>query len=509
MVIMFVKLVGIALAFYLAYRSFHRRAIQLGDEPTLPRYFTPRGVYWVGILSYCCLVTLVFWLLIEWWLPVAPLLQVLITGFSQGDFAGMIASLDGRTLLPWMVAFVFLLLINWENRLNPLLIIRDTIHDAFSIPRKVVEVFNMLRSSRLSKMDKTLKEQIVSRLWVPSIELGDFDKSDSTVEYKWAQNCVLFDKINGYANDNSFQRFFTEPSLKWGDICLSFNRNSEKVAAWRNTPPHYTKTVTLLQELDTLNRLLCRLLSCIVIFGSRSESEILDEVVKLGAAPNQEKLKHTYKYMLTFTAAVVLAVMVGREFAVFLHNNFLYPDDKLEHFAFDTLRWIVYVVPLYIFPVVLVFISRITAVRMRTSNEDRYYGFYILMMFIGFIVSTSVSAFILGLSADGEFSFLSSFVENMRWGILPALMCGFVAFRMDMPVDDSEPKSVMVRDSLVRLLVWAAIAMVVMLYATDNLTVQDANLRFTIVVATMFVVGFMGAVSRFKLVKAEKESVAL
>ncbi|MEM7281218.1 MAG: hypothetical protein AAF438_06290, partial [Pseudomonadota bacterium] len=329
MISVFVQVFGIALAFYLAYRSFHRRAIQLGDEPTLPRYFTPRGVYWLGILSYCLLVAIVFWLLISWWLPISPLLEVLDTGFHKGDLASMMSSLDGGTLLPWMVAFVFLLFINWENRLNPLLILRDAIYDAFSIPRKVVEVFNMLRASRLSKMDNQLKEKIVSRLWVPSIELGDFDKSDSTVEYKWAQNCVLFDRINGYANDDSFQRFFTEPSLKWGDICLSFNRSSEKVAAWRNTPPHYTKTVTLLEELDTLNRLLCRLLSCIVIFGSRNESEILNAVTRLGAVPRQEKLKHTYKYMLTFTAAVVIAVMLGREFAVFLHNNFLYPNDPL------------------------------------------------------------------------------------------------------------------------------------------------------------------------------------
>ena len=29
-------------------------------------------------------------------------------------------------------------------------------------------------------------------------------------------------------------------------------------------------------------------------------------------------------------------------------------------------------------------------------------------------------------------------MEHTRWGILPALMCGFVAYRMDTPVSESE-----------------------------------------------------------------------
>lgn len=501
---MIVQIIGILIASILAYRSFHRRSIQLGDEPTLPRYFTRQGIYWLGILSYCLSVALLFWLMIRWWLPVQPLVDLIGDHLNRGDMAGLFAGLDGIILLPWIAAIAFLLLITWESRLNPLLLFRDTVYDAFAIPRKAVEVFNMLRASRLSQMDTSLKEQIVSRLWVPSIELGDFDRSEATVEYKWAQNCVLFDTINAYANDDSYQRFFTEPSLKWGDICLSFNRSSEQVASWRKTPPHYTKTVKLLSDLDSLNRLLCRLLACILVYGSRSEQETLDAVTRLGALPRAARLKHTYKYMLTFAAAIVIAVMVGREFAVFLHNNFFFPTDKLKHFEFDTFRWIIYVVPLYLLPILLVFVGRITAVRTRASEEDRYYGFYLLMMAIGFLVSTAVSALILGLSADSEnFNFLSSFVENMRWGLLPALMCGYVAYRMDTSVSDEEPKSIMVRDAVVRLLGWAVIAMVIMLYATDNLTVQEPNLRFTIVVATMFVVGFMGAVARFKLVSSE------
>ena len=37
-----VQFLGTGAAFFLAYRSFQKRRIQLGDEPTLPQYFSPQ-----------------------------------------------------------------------------------------------------------------------------------------------------------------------------------------------------------------------------------------------------------------------------------------------------------------------------------------------------------------------------------------------------------------------------------------------------------------------------------
>jgi len=41
-----VQFLGTGAAFFLAYRSFQKRRIQLGDEPTLPQYFSRRSTYW-------------------------------------------------------------------------------------------------------------------------------------------------------------------------------------------------------------------------------------------------------------------------------------------------------------------------------------------------------------------------------------------------------------------------------------------------------------------------------
>ena len=45
----------------------------------------------------------------------------------------------------------------------------------------------------------------------------------------------------------------------------------------------------------------------------------------------------------------------------------------------------------------------------------------------------------------------------MRWGILPALMAGFVAYQMDTPVSDDEPKRKMAARAVGRFSVWAMV----------------------------------------------------
>jgi len=499
-----VQFLGTGAAIFLAYLSFQKRRIQLGAEPTLPQYFIRRSTYWIGIASYCTFMAALYWLLTWQWLPLEPLVTLIVKNLRSRELVNLLNGLDGNTIIPLIAAGLFLFFIAWESRFNPLLILRDSIHDAFAIPTKAVEVYNALVTSRLSAVDDRLKAQIANRLLVPSIDPGDFEKSSTTVEYKWAHNCLLFDQIQSYANQSSFRRFFNEPSLKWGEICITYNATSEKVAVWKEAEPHYTKTVNLIKELDHLTGLLCRLLASLVVFGSASENEIWATVKRLGGNVHEARLKHTYKYILLFTAATAIGVMLGREISVSLHNAFLFPDEPLAHFDYTTLRWIAYAILIYVLPIALVFISRTLAFRHHRDQSDRYYGFYMAVMTMGFIVSTTASALILELTYyKDNFSFLESFIQHMRWGILPALMCGFVAYRMDTPVSESETLGKLVIAAVLRFIGWGLVAVIIMLYATGDMTIQETNLRFTLVGTAFFVAGLLGASARFKTARPD------
>ncbi len=500
-----VQFLGTGAAFYLAYRSFQKRRIQLGAEPTLPEYFSRRSTYWLGIASYCTVMALLYLLLTWQWLPLEPLVTLIVKNLRSQEIVNLLNGLDRNTLIPLIAAGIFLFFIAWESKFNPLLFFRDSIHDAFAIPTKAVEVYNALLTSRLSAVDDSLKDRIANRLLVASIDPGDFDKSSATVEYKWAHNSLLFDQIQSYANQSSYRRFFNEPSLKWGTICISYNGMSEKIAVWKEAEPHYTKTVKLIKELDQLTGFLCRLLACLVVFGSASENELWSTVKQLGGNVHEARLKHTYKYVLLFTAATTVGVILGRELSVFLHNAFVYPGQPLEHFDDTTLRWIAYVIPLYVLPITLVFIFRTLAFRRQKEQSDRYYGFYMTMMIMGFVVSTTVSSLILELTLyhRQHFDFIASFIQHMRWGILPALVCGFVGYRMDTPAEEDEALGKIVLQAALRFLAWGSVAVVIMLYATDDMTIEEPNLRFTLVGTAFFVVGLVGAAARFKTSRPE------
>lgn len=499
-----IQSLGTGAAFFLAFRSFQKRRIQLGDEPTLPQYFTRRSSYWIGISLYCIVASGIYFLLTSIWLPLQPLVTLVVENINAGEFANLFKSLDGSNLIPLIIASLFLLLMSWDNMFNPLLILRDTMHNAFAIPTKAVEVYNALRASRLADVEDNIKSQIAKRLIAPSMDPGDFEKSSATVEYKWAHNSLLFDQIQSYANQTSYSRFFSEPSLKWGEICVCYNEMSEKIAVWKQAEPHYTKTIKLIKDLDNLTRLLCRLLACLVVFGSATEKDIWITVRRLGGNVHEARLKHTYKYVLVFTAATAVGVMFGRELSVLIHNTFIYPDKPLAYFDDTTLRWIAYAIPMYVLPIVLVFIARTLAVRRDHEQSSRYYGLYLVMMMVGFIVSTSVSTLILELTHynKDDFYFFDSFFQHMRWGILPALMCGFVAYRMDSRTDRDSLGTILA-GALIRFLGWGIVAMVIMLYATDDMTIEEPHLRFTIVGTSIFVVGFLGAAARFKTVTTD------
>ncbi|MEO1576584.1 MAG: hypothetical protein AAFU65_16685, partial [Pseudomonadota bacterium] len=234
---------GLLAACALAYWSFRRRSLSLGEEPTLPEYFTRQRMYWFGMATYVVIIAFLFLALVNVWMPISPLIDALREGLSDGNIASVLGRLDGGLVAPWIAAGAFVVLVSIESHLNPLLIVRNAVLDVFAMPRKAIDVYNALRASQMSQIDMATREEVISYLIADTLDVGDFDKTRESIEYKWARASLLYAKIQSYARDPSYQRFFTEPSLRWGDICLLVNESSEQLAVWKSQPPHYSKTM--------------------------------------------------------------------------------------------------------------------------------------------------------------------------------------------------------------------------------------------------------------------------
>jgi hypothetical protein len=85
---------GLITACALAYWSFRRRSLSLGEEPTLPEYFTRQRMYWFGLVTYLLIIAFLFLALVNVWMPIAPLVDALREELGSGDLAALLARLD-------------------------------------------------------------------------------------------------------------------------------------------------------------------------------------------------------------------------------------------------------------------------------------------------------------------------------------------------------------------------------------------------------------------------------
>lgn len=103
-----VQFLGTGATIFLAYQSFQKRRIQLGEEPTLPEYFIRRSTYWIGIASYCTFMAALYSVMTLRWLPLEPLVTLIVKNLRSRELLSLLNGLDGNTIIPLISAALFL-----------------------------------------------------------------------------------------------------------------------------------------------------------------------------------------------------------------------------------------------------------------------------------------------------------------------------------------------------------------------------------------------------------------
>ena len=70
-------------------------------------------------------------------------------------------------------------------------------------------------------------------------------------------------------------------------------------------------------------------------------------------------------------------------------------------------------------------------------------------------------------------------------------------------MSESESLGKLIMAAMLGFLGWRSIAVIIMLYATGDMTIQETDLRFTLVGTGFFMVGLLGASVRFKTARSD------
>jgi hypothetical protein len=181
---------GITVAVRLAFLAFERRALNVADVPTFPRYMTCRQDYRLGICMFMTFASGFFLLLVYAHDEVAALLA-LLNKFGMQLPKGLIDGLKDASAPYLVVIFVmgavYLYCLTKEGDWNALLMMRNAIQSWISIPQLADEIVAQIQFALNVPVDVVPRVVRSS----PGLIEEDFTKDRSTPDRIWAETCYM------------------------------------------------------------------------------------------------------------------------------------------------------------------------------------------------------------------------------------------------------------------------------------------------------------------------------
>ena len=448
-------LMGFFFSFYLGYQSFHKRWVTIGDIPTFPRYLTCQFLYQCGVYGYGFISGLFFIIVIVYWVPLRPLVSAVLGKFGTDVIVKQLTA--EAALAPIGAMAVVLFLLKWDSSYNPLQIVQNMIQEFVAFPRKANEVHSRLINANLMKKYKDQpesdtgstgqtakkdayksREVIIQDLDIGhSLQTGDFNKNQRTIEYHWAKACTIFYEVESERRrDSSFKQFFVDKSLGWAEISEMHKTISEKVEKWKKSEPDYVASMELMQTLQALITRLYWLLTFLIIFGSNSEDTLWDRVERYDPKSKAHVLVSPGRKIAVIGICVGLATLIGHELGVLICRSTLQIEIPPPYFSIDALDWLFFAMAGIWIPTAIVIFIRCRSSRIMPFGENKYWGFYITTFLFSYVLS--IGAFV------GVHWVLSFFVPERPffspkqelalfapWGIFPALIASYCSYSID------------------------------------------------------------------------------
>jgi len=485
---------GFILSFLVGFQSINKRWLTIGDMPTYPRYLTSQRLYHTGVIGYALISGVFFIVVTVYWVPLKPLVSLALDQMNLGtDAIDQITTEDA--LAPILAVALLIYLIRWDSPYNPLLIVQTAVYDFAAIPRKAYEVHLKLQNSQFFEKYQNRTEEIIAKLNVEnSLSTGDFEKNRQSIEFRWANVCMLYFEVDHFANDSSYRRFFAEESLNWPGIQSEHINLSQKVAEWKKADPDYINSFQIVQHLEKVQDRLCWLLTFLHIFGSNSEDALWEKIDQYSTKTNDTRLLSPCKKIAMLGIGTAFATLGGHELGILVCKWILPTTAEIpQFFTFEAFKWLPFAMFAVWAPVAINIFIRCKLVRIFPPGDREYWGMYIVMF---------VLTLVLSLCAYVTVDFVMTFLQNTqmegyllkdrfkvfaRWSIFPALIGSYCLYCIDRHRLLEKSKSIKLKlsGSIQRSLLFGTVGSFLGIFATA--TFSSSALRI-IVITTLFLI---------------------
>ena len=485
---------GFLMSFLVGYQSINKRWLTIGNMPTYPRYLTSQRLYHVGVIGYALVSGLFFIAVTVYWVPLQPLLSLVLGQMNLGtDAINRITAEEA--LAPILAVALVIYLIRWNSPYNPLLIVQNAAYDFAAIPRKAYEVHSTIQNSQFFEKYQNRAEEIIAELNVEnSLDKGDFEKNQKSLEFRWANVCMLYFEVDNFAKDSSYRRFFAEKSLNWPQIQSEHVHLSEEVARWKKAEPDYINSIQLIQQLEKIQDQLFWFLTFLHIFGSNSEEALWEKIDQYSTKTSETRLLSPSKEIAAVGIGIAFATLGGHELGILFCKCFLSNSAEIpQFFSFEALKWLPFAMCAVWGPVAINTLIRCKLVRTFPPGEREYWGMYIAMFLLTFILSLCAFVmvdFVMMYFRDTQmevYLLKDRFKVFARWSIFPALIGSYCLYCIDRHRLLEKNKSIKLKltGSIQRALLFGIAGSFLGLFATA--TFSSSALRIT-VITTLFLI---------------------
>jgi hypothetical protein len=300
---------GLIFAVQMANQAFARKAFQLADTPTFPRYMTNAGQYYLGNGIFILFSSFIFLLLVLLHKDVIQIAEVASVPLPKALFEAVKQKEVSYLVIIAAMGAVYLYVLRTEANWNVLLWMRDLIQSWISVPQLGHKIVNEIQYA-LKVPGAHLDDVVNSSV---SVSKGDFGKDSRTIDRTWAELSYLRWWILERRNRGGDGTFFGEPSFTPDELLKQYHDISFSVSALKDgqtlQPPMTAETVY--EQVRTIHKKFCRLVACYLLYQNGSKQRLTVAARKLGIPFTGEQVDNPLRYSIIFVLALIAAVNLG------------------------------------------------------------------------------------------------------------------------------------------------------------------------------------------------------